>query len=191
MALISLQSSTCLSAETTVGSFPLSWLSQLYWHSNRLSWLSPAELEWYRDYSDRAGVSARSLRGEWEAGPARGRGIVEDSNGGFPPPVSQTHHVTRPEKQWDGDRGRLRGGLEAEGVMTLQTGRSKSLVSFLSLAADQIAAEEIAAKLSLQNKPLWFDTNSNRIIWHHKKHLSFFLLYTLWWDMIFLFLNRF
>lgn len=46
-------------------------------------------------------MSAVSVRGEWEAEPGRGRGIVVDSNGGFPPPVSQMHHVTRSEKEWD------------------------------------------------------------------------------------------
>lgn len=44
---------------------------------------------------------AESVRGEWEAELGRGRGIVVRSNGGFPPPVSQTHHVTHPEKERD------------------------------------------------------------------------------------------
>lgn len=40
-----------------------------------------------------------SVRGEWEAERARGRRIVVCSNGGFPPPVSQTYHVTHPERE--------------------------------------------------------------------------------------------
>lgn len=54
-------------------------------------------------------MSAVSVRGEWEAEPGRGRGIVVGSNGGFPPPVSQMHHVTCSEKEWD--RGQFRGRL--------------------------------------------------------------------------------
>lgn len=34
---------------------------------------------------------------EWEAEPGKGKGIVALLNGGFPPPVSQTRHVTRPD----------------------------------------------------------------------------------------------
>lgn len=48
-------------------------------------------------------------RGEWEAERGKGRGIVVCSNGGFPPPVSQTHHVTHPEKERVQE---LRGRLE-------------------------------------------------------------------------------
>lgn len=40
-----------------------------------------------------------SVRGEWEAERGKGRGIVVCSNGGFPPPVSQTCYVTRLEKE--------------------------------------------------------------------------------------------
>lgn len=43
--------------------------------------------------------SAVSVSGEWEAEQGRGRLIVVWSNGGFPPPVSQMHHVTCPEKE--------------------------------------------------------------------------------------------
>lgn len=47
-------------------------------------------------------------RGEWEAELGKGRGIVVCSNGGFPPPVSQTHYVTLLDKDWDLEwRGRL------------------------------------------------------------------------------------
>lgn len=54
-------------------------------------------------------------RGEWEAEQGKGRGIVVCSNGGFPPPVSQKCHVTRPDKEWDPElRGRLERA-EAEG----------------------------------------------------------------------------
>ncbi len=35
------------------------------------------------------------------------------SNGGFPPPVPQTHHVTRPDKEQDEE---LKGKLEKEKV---------------------------------------------------------------------------
>lgn len=72
--------------------------------------------ERYRDYSGRAGVSAVCVRGEWEAELGKGRGIVVCSNGGFPSPVSQTVHVTRPDKEWDQEfRGRFREREEAEG----------------------------------------------------------------------------
>ncbi len=58
------------------------------------------------------------VRGEWEAERGRGRGIVVCSNGGFPPPVSRTHHVTRPDEEWDQEfRGRLERA-EADGVST-------------------------------------------------------------------------
>lgn len=53
------------------------------------------------------------MRGEWEEERSRGRGIVVCSNGGFPPPVSQRRHVTRPDKEWDQE---LRGKLEGEGA---------------------------------------------------------------------------
>lgn len=43
-------------------------------------------------------MSAVRVRGEWEAERCRGRGIVACSNGGFPPPVSQAPHVTRPKE---------------------------------------------------------------------------------------------
>lgn len=55
-------------------------------------------------------MSAGGVRGEWEAERGRGRGIVVRSNGGFPPPVSQERHVTRPEEEF---RGRLEGGLDS------------------------------------------------------------------------------
>lgn len=89
-------------------------------------------------------MSALRVRGEWEAERGRGRGIVVCSNGGFPPPDSQTHHVTHPEKERDPDRGQFRGGFEAEGVVTPQTGQTNSVFSSLiSLTAtDQIAANE-------------------------------------------------
>lgn len=48
------------------------------------------------------------VRGEWEAEWGKGRGIVVCSNGGFPPPVSETHYVTLPDKDSDLEwRGRL------------------------------------------------------------------------------------
>lgn len=50
-------------------------------------------------------MSAQSVRGEWEAERVRGRGIVVRSNGGFPSPVFQTNHVTRPEKQREDNLG--------------------------------------------------------------------------------------
>lgn len=59
-------------------------------------------------------MSAASGRGEWEAERGRGRGIVARSNGGFPPPVSQAHHVTRSDQEF---RGRLERA-EAEGDWT-------------------------------------------------------------------------
>lgn len=59
-----------------------------------------------------------SVRGEWEAERSKGRGIVVHSNGGFPPPVSQTRHVTRPDKEREREyRGRLERE-EARGVLT-------------------------------------------------------------------------
>lgn len=59
-------------------------------------------------------MSAVCVRGEWEAERGKGRRIVVRSNGGFPPPVPQTHHVTRPDKEQDEE---LRGKLEkVEGV---------------------------------------------------------------------------
>ena len=69
-------------------------------------------------------MSAVSVRGEWEAERGRGRGIVAGSNGGFPPPVSQAHHVTRPDKEREQEfRGRLERA-EAERDSTPQTGQS-------------------------------------------------------------------
>lgn len=39
----------------------------------------------------------REREGEWEAERGKGKGIVAFRNGGFPRPVSQTRHVTRPD----------------------------------------------------------------------------------------------
>lgn len=54
-------------------------------------------------------MSAASVRGEWEAERGKGRGIVVCSNGGFPPPVSQRRHVTRPDKERDQEFREKRG----------------------------------------------------------------------------------
>lgn len=54
-------------------------------------------------------MSAAGEGGEWEAEHSGGRGIVVHSNGGFPPPVPQTHHVTCHGKK--GDEGQFRGRL--------------------------------------------------------------------------------
>lgn len=90
-------------------------------------------------------------RGEWEAEQGKGRGIVVCSNGGFPPPVSQKCHVTRPDKEWDPElRGRLERA-EAEGGARLHRLASQSITLCLLFcdvshcsATDQIDVWELS-----------------------------------------------
>lgn len=58
----------------------------------------------------------KEREGEWEAEPGRGKGIVAFLNGGFPPPVSQTRHVTQSGTQTEGRRQPVEEGQWGRGA---------------------------------------------------------------------------
>lgn len=127
--------------------------------------------------------SAASARGEWEAERGRGRGIVVGSNGGFPPPVSQTRHVTRPEKERD--RGQFRGRSERAGdkvgfdsidwpVNQSKFGFSSSSLIFLTaLLTHQIAVRRAAVQMEMCPNTATCRTLSPNIWPKIPKHLLF------------------
>ena len=68
-----------------------------------------------------------------------------NTNGGFPPPVSRTHRVTYPEKEWENSE-EGKPGQRLKWALTPQTGpvnQSKSVLFFSPLlVTDQIADRE-------------------------------------------------